>query len=461
MGFWQDKIYPRLPVSAQNWAISAYGYAWHRRRFAGVFHEELKKFKERENYTVLQWQDYQTAELRRLLCHAFETVPFYREKYSKAGFGLSDFEKFELEDLKKLPYLEKEDLRRFGITTLLSSKREKGGHFFSSSGSTGTPTQILFSHPFHQRWSAAFESRIRHWAGVNRFDARGMIGGRLVVPSTQTAPPFFRVNQAENQVYFSINHLSKKNVSNYLYAIQKHNLIYMTGYASSNYLLAKYAIELGLENIALKAVITSSEKLTQQMRDTFMSLYHCKTYDSWSGIEACGLISECENGRLHISPDVGILEMLKSDGDSNAEEVICTGFLNRDQPLIRYRIGDLLELDKNDYCACGRGLPVVKSIIGRIDDIVTLRDGRQLSSFNRFFADIKGVSEVQVVQKDYDFFQLLIVPTEDYDISTLNAIQKVFIERIGLVSLDVEQVEFIPRNKNGKFKAVISEISMQ
>lgn len=99
MSFLIKLIYPHLPFFAQNWAISAYGYYWHLRRFGGIFQEELRKFKERENFTSQQWRDYQTVELRKLLVHAFEMVPLYRERYGALGFTKSQFERFELEDL--------------------------------------------------------------------------------------------------------------------------------------------------------------------------------------------------------------------------------------------------------------------------------------------------------------------------------------------------------------------------
>lgn len=459
-----DIIYPILPIFLQNTGFSIYGRIWQNRRFGGIFDEELGKYIDRESYTAAQWEAYQTVQLRKLLLHAYETVPFYKAKYKNHGITSAVLSSFELEDLSKLPYLTKEELRKYGKSSLVSVKREQGGQFFSSSGSTGTPTSILYSRPFHQRWSAAFEARIRYWAGVNRHTARGMIGGRLVVPLSQKTPPFYRINKAERQIYFSINHLKKETAYDYIEAIQKYDLEYMTGYAASNYLLAKYALDLGIKSKALKAVITSSELLTTKMRSVFHKAYQCDTYDSWSGIEACGLISECEYHRLHISPDVGIIELDKvgqSDESNSLKEVVCTGLLNYDQPLIRYKIGDLVSVSNAPDCKCGRNLPTIDSIIGRMDDIVTLPDGRQFSSFNRFFAEIKGIAEAQVIQKQLDRFELNIVPADDYSQQTIKDIEALFFKRIGLVDLKINELDYIPRNFNGKFKAVISEVTQQ
>jgi phenylacetate-CoA ligase len=232
MGFIQ-RVYHNLPPSLQNIGISAYGYSWKKRRYGGIFEQELKGFKDREAYSVDQWAEYQNAALTKLLKHASDSVPFYREAFKKAG--LSELSSITTETLSRIPFLEKNDLRKFGQSILLSSQLEKDGEFFASSGSTGTPTQILFSHAMHQRWSAGFEARIRIWAGVDRFTPRGMIGGRRVVPAGDAKPPFYRYNFFEKQTYFSAYHISASNASDYLKGIKKHHVEYMTGYAMSNY----------------------------------------------------------------------------------------------------------------------------------------------------------------------------------------------------------------------------------
>ena len=455
-----EKIYSLLPPSAQNIALAAFGYTWHKRRFGGVFKTELVKYKDRENFSRQQWEDYQTIELRNLLIHAFSTVPLYAEKYKKAGFGLSDFQKFELNDLSKLPFLEKEELRAFGTTSLLSSKPEKNGQYFTSSGSTGTPVKILFSLAMHQRWSAAFESRIRHWAGVSRFDSRGMIGGRKILGKLHTAP-FYRYNSVEKQVYFSIYHLSKQNARNYYEAIQKYKLDYMTGYAISNGVLASFINEMGWEALPLKAVITSSEKLTNTMRQNFQKAYSCKTFDSYGSIEACSLISETKNGDLLASPDVGIMEILNSQNQPAAigefGEIIATGFLNYDQPLIRYKIGDMAVLKQEWGNSNGLEMPVFAEITGRTDDVLTFGDGRTIGSFNRFFADLSSIRETQVIQTKPNELLIKLVTTSDYNKLTENDLLNSIKSRIGSeIAIELEYIDQIPRNNNGKFKAVIS-----
>jgi len=458
MGLIQN-IYQSLPSCLQNVGISAFGYIWRKRRFGGIFEQQLKGFKERETYNADQWLNYQNAELSKLLKHAEETVPFYRERFRQAGVG--SISSVTTETLSRIPFLEKDDLRKFAQSSLLSSQLERGGKFFASSGSTGTPTQILFSHSMHQRWSAGFETRIRHWAGLSRYSSRGMIGGRRVVPEGDSKPPFYRYNIFEKQVYFSAYHISASNAMDYLRGIQNHGVEYMTGYAMSNFFLARFFQEKGLEAPTLKAVITSSEKLTPEMRKTLEQVYHCKSYDSWSGLESCGLVSECEFGSLHISPDIGIVEILDENGrqvkPGEVGEVVCTGLLNFDQPLIRYRIGDVMRLGRGT-CSCERNMPIIEEIVGRVEDTVIGLDGREMVRFHGIFIDLPNLIEGQIVQHTLDSFEIKIVTNGNWTGNEEERIRKRMSSQLGQIELKINEVPKILRNQNGKFQAVISKV---
>ncbi len=459
---WATNLYSKSPVWLQNLAISAYGYSWQNRRFGGVFEQALKGFKEREYFDNQRFNEYQTLQLRCLLVHAFEAVPSYHQAFKSAGFDSSRLQKFELQDLPKLPFLEKNTLREYGQTSLLSQKRELGGAFFGSSGSTNTPTQILFSSAMHQRWSAGFEARVRHWAGVTRHDPRGMIGGRRVVPEGAVKRPFYRYNLVEKQTYFSAYHISDANAPDYLEGMKKHGVAYMNGYAMSNYFLARFLEESGHEAPQMKAVLPSSEKLTPEMRATFQRVYGCKTYDAWSGVEACGLISECEHGSLHASPDMAVLEFLDPDSGLPARpgqlaEVVCTGLLNYDQPLIRYRIGDLMRYSEAP-CPCGRQMPVIQEIVGRMEDTVVGPDGREMVRFHGVFIGIPSIVEGQIVQQDYTYFEVKIVASKPLKEAERQLIRQRMRSQLGDVKVEIIEVSHIPRGPNGKFKAVVSRI---
>lgn len=441
--------------------VSLYGYYWKWRRFGGAFERALQECKLREHYSHKQWETYQKDALIQLIHHAREHVPYYTRNWSVNTLQ-SHADRDLSEILNQFPILEKEMLRKYGKTELLSRKRYKG-HFYSSSGSTGTPTSIYYSYQFHRLWSALFEARIRHWAGLDRNMARGMIGGRRVVPEGKSKPPFYRYNAAENQVYFSAYHIAPEHIENYVHAMRQYKIEYMTGYAASNFILAKMIREVGLQAPQLKAVITSSEKLTPEMRKLFEEVYGCKTYDSYSGVEACGLISECEHGSLHVSPDAGIIEILDEKGNpvnpGETGEAICTGLLNFDQPLIRYRIGDQLTLAKNQNCPCGRAMPVISAINGRTEDVIKGPDGREMVRFHGVFIDLPEVRRGQIVQESLSEFIIYVECGATLSESSRQKMMERMRSQLGNIQVHVKQTDRIPLGPNGKFKAVISRIN--
>lgn len=456
MGFVQQHLYPRLPVFLQHAAISAYGYTWRQRRFGGVFREALRGFRNREYFNENQWIDYQTLNLRKLLLHAFDTVPFYHKKYTSAGLTRTKLSRFELDNLSELPYLTKEDLRRFGTSELCSSCRQKG-QFFSSSGTTGTPVQIYYTPYFHQTLQAAMEARVRNWAGIHFELPRGMIGGRRIVPQAEAKPPFYRYNCAERQTYFSAYHISAENASDYLDGMKRFGARYMTGYAVSNYLLASFFKETGLRPPPMDAVITSSESLTRPMRETLSEVYGCKTFDSYSGVENCCLISETPEGNLLISPDVGITEILP-DSDGENGELVATGLLNFDQPLIRYRTGDRI-VRANHTDPQGRAMQTVKEISGRVEDVVLTADGRRMVRFHQIFTALSHVVEGQIIQWGLDEFEILLVVWPGFGPTEEEQLIKRLKSQVGSqAQIAIRRVDQIPRTANGKFKAVISHL---
>lgn len=456
-----DKVYSYLPVPLQNVAISIFGYLWKKRRFGGVFHEQINFFKAHEQFDSQKWNDLVNTELIKIVVFAFENVPYYTQLFLNAGWTLERLKTISKNNLNQLPFLEKDALRKFGQTDLMAKNYDKNGSYYSSSGSTGTPTKIYISKKMHQRWSAAFEVRIRNWAGVNNKTPRGMIGGRRVLPSASDGPPYYRYNIVEKQVYYSAYHISPSTIYDYVDGMKKYGVEYMNGYAVSNYLLAFFVQKEGLKAPKLKAVITSSEKLTSEMREVMEDVYQCKTFDSWSGVEACALVSECEHGSLHISEDVGIIEILDENGNEVAEgetgEVVCTGFLNYDQPLIRYRIGDRMTKGLGE-CKCGRQMQIIQEIEGRLEDVVIGPDGRQMVRFHGIFVGIPSIERAQVIQHSLNHIEIKIQNEVSLNENEIELIQSRVQSQLGELKIDVNQHNTIEQTANGKYKAVISKL---
>ena len=456
-----DRMYVASPVWLQHLSVSAYGIIWKRRRHGGRFQEAVREFISRENYSPAEWHRYQTEQLRRLLVHAATFVPHYQEGFRARGIAIQDLEQFELDDLSKLPFLEKQTVRQNPDQFMASNVNQRRLHTYDTSGTTGTPLAIKFSSAMHQTWSAAYEVRCRRWAGVNYKMSRAMIGGRIVVPKAQSKPPFWRYNLAERQLYMSAFHISPSNAPHYVEALDRFRPDYLVGYASSHFFLARMICEMGLRTHQPKAVLTSSEKLTPEMRSTIEQAYRCSVFDAYSGVEACSLASECEYHRLHISPDVGIIELIDENGRpvplGQPGEIVATGLLNFNQPLIRYRTGDWAVLS-NDPCPCGRQMPVFQELIGRLEDTVIGPDGREMVRFHGIFVGLPHIREGQVIQETRSQFRLRLVVDPYFSDEDRRIIYRRFEERLGPVDLSFEFVDRIERTEHGKYRAVISRV---
>jgi phenylacetate-CoA ligase len=452
-----DRIYASLPLSLQNQAVSIYGIYWHWLRFGGRYKTHESDYRNRDHYTAAQWAEYQQAQCKKLILLASEKVPYYQRTWThdQVQAALKG-------DLAALPLLEKDPIRKNPLEFVRSDMLKTRHYTNYTSGSTGTPIATLWTADEIRDSLAVREVRSANWAGVSFKQHRATFSGRMVEPDPESKGPFYRYNAAEKQVYFSAFHLRPDTAHFYVEALKKHAVEWMTGYAVSFYLLAKFILQKRLDVPPLKAIITTSEKVTPEMRSVMEQAYHCKVYEEYSTVENALFASECEHGRLHVSPDVGIVEILRPDGSpcdpGEAGEVVTTCLMRTFQPMIRYRLGDLATWDP-EPCPCGRSMPVIKEVVGRIEDVVIGPDGRQMVRFHGIFVNQPHIVEGQIIQESLDHIHVKLVPSEGYgELDNQEIIHRVQ-QRLGpSVSVTVECVSSIPRTKAGKFKAVISNI---
>jgi phenylacetate-CoA ligase len=459
-----SRLYPHLPVWFQNLGISLYGYAWKRERLGGRFAEHVAEFKARDRWSAEQFGAYLESQLRSVLAHAYAQVPHYGRAWRELGLDQGDFRQFGLADLARLPATRKADLRQSpGDFIAQSLARDRKLRRYSSSGTTGTPITAAFTVDGHRRLVAAREARSFGWAGVSIREPRSMIGGRLVVPQGSARPPFHRYNRAEKQVYFSAFHISPANVPHYVAAWNHYQPQVFTGYASSHYLLGRMMLEQGLAlDYQPRALILGSEKLTARMKAVLRQAFRARAYEEYGCVENCLLATECEHGSLHASPDFGIVEIVDDRGRPAPPgvqgRILCTSLLNEAQPLIRYELGDLAAWAEKP-CPCGRDhLPVLKEVVGRLEEVVTGPDGRQMVRFHGLFIDLPKVVEGQVIQEALDQFTVRVVALDGFGEEEARVIRNRLIERLGNVKVNLERVPAIPRTEHGKFRAVISKL---
>lgn len=452
-----DRFYSWLPVPLQHAAITAFGIRWYWLRFGPGYRKAVEEFRLRDRFAETDWKAWQQARVRRLLEIAVERVPGYRDRWSateraEAARGRLD----------GLPLLEKALLREDPWAFVREDRGRKRPWVFHTSGSTGTPIATIWVSEEKKRSLALREVRSAGWAGTSFSRPRSTFSGRMVVPHPESRGPFHRYNAVESQVYFSAFHLRRETAEAYVRALHRHGVQWMTGYAVSHHLLARHMLELGLRPPPLRAVVTTSEKLTTRMREDISRAFSCRVYEEYSTVENALFASECEQGSLHVSPDAGVVELLRPDGSpcepGEVGEVVATCLLRDFQPLVRYRLGDLAAWSP-DRCRCGRAMPILKEVVGRVEDVLVGPDGREMVRFHGVFLGMPKVHEGQVIQESLETIRVRVVASKDFGDVEVQAIGTRVRERLGPhVAVVVEVVDGIPRLPSGKFKAVVSNL---
>jgi phenylacetate-CoA ligase len=449
---WTSWVYARSPLWFQNLGISLYGLKYRNERLGGDFDRYVDEYRGGETSAAPQFEERVTKQLQAMCRHAATTVPYYRDKWATAG-------------VHNIPITPKSDLRDAPERFVSEEAGPlKGLQCYYTSGSTGTPLRIYSSPDDHRRFIAAREARSFGWAGTSIRAPRSMMGGRMILPRHDAPPPFYRRNWAERQVYFSAYHISRAHAANYVEGFNRYRPELLTGYANAHYQLARFMLDLGLKlDYRPRALVLSSEKLTPEMKETLTAAFGARAYEEYGAVENCVLATECEHGRLHVSPDFGIVEIVDDDGTPLPPgvigRVICTGLANRTQPLIRYEIGDLASW-ATEPCPCGRKhLPVLEQLVGRIEDVIVGENGQAMVRFHGIFINLPNVLEGQVIQEALDRIRVRVVTREAFGEADLRTIRsRISEERLGHMNVEIERVAEIERTERGKFRAVINKL---
>lgn len=454
----KETIYFRSPLGVQRFLISVYGWWWYHRRFSSRFLRFVDDLTARERWTAEQFRAYQEERLDKLI-ECARNSSHYSELFKKYGVSRS---LTPFEALSKMPLLMKESLQT-APRKLLTGAPPFRTVTFKSSGTTGTPVEIYFTPEFHSWNMALAEARCKHWAGVTYRDRRVMFGARKICAFEKDSPPFWHFSPAENLAYASIYHLSDKFLPSYIGFLREFRPDFIEGYPSALAIVAQYSLENNLSLPPAKAISTGSETLLDASRNMIEKAWQSKVFDRYGAVEGCMFVSQCEFGRYHVSPEAGIIEIVDSDGQpvkpGTPGQVVCTGFGNLLQPLIRYKIGDVARWSAEQDCSCGRKMPILEAIEGRVEDLCCTPDGRQMLRFDAVFKGVSRIKEAQVVQDSLEHFTVYVVPAAGFAQEALNVIQRNMYSHVGKLQIDVKCVDVIPRSPSGKFRAVVCKLS--
>lgn len=453
-----NKLYFRSPVIFKNLIASYYGYKQRKKRYGKEFFDYFQLLRNTEYYSTNELEKIQLGKLKEFLLFAYEHSAYYKNQFDKHKFNPKNFN--QPEKLRQLPILSKEDVRKH-TSSISCAKHFSKLHISKTSGTSGKPLIIPNTNDCFQK-EYANQELLFSWYDLNNKSKSAKVAGQQVAHIDKNKPPFWVYDNINNGLYMSSYHLSDIFLPYYIKELEKFQPEILEGYPSSLYLLALANKKLG-GLIKPKLVRTGSETLLDFQRKAIEESFQCKAHNIYGCGENCVSGLECENGKIHLQMLFSYIELINKEGNpaklGETARVVATGFSNYAFPLIRYEIGDTVELSENQECACGRGGMLINSIYGRVEDSIITSDGRIIGRLGHVFKNAKGVVNAQIIQNSKSELVLNVVKDANYTTDVEKTILRDAYERIGgNMNIIVKYPKAIEKDKNGKFRFVISKL---
>jgi phenylacetate-CoA ligase len=425
-------------------------------RLGKVFWDTYKFLQESEWWSREKLAEYQFSQLKKLLKHAYDNVPYYRDLFNQHDIKIENIN--DLNDFKKIPYLDKDSVKK-NVENLIAKNFNKKDLFQThTSGTTGKPLQFYEDLDCQQKeWAFVCHqwARVGYKPGNPRIELRGGIN--------RQNPIFY--DPAHKVLRLSPLIENKELVKIYIEKIERSCFEFLHGYpsaiASFAFAIKKYGLK---ASFSLKACLFASEIVYKWQREIVNEVFGCRAFSFYGITERVTIAGECEYcSKYHCTPQYAITEI-----DENTKEIIGTGFINYATPFIRYRTTDIAKSFSFSACKrCGRNyFPIINEIEGRLGDFIITPEGNFISpaAVTHPFKDLKSIKDVQIIQKDIDLILLLIVPWDNSESDLVLKEATYLTEELKkmcspLMNIKYELVNNIEKGPSGKTKWIISNIS--
>jgi phenylacetate-CoA ligase len=456
-GVFAEQVYPRVPVFLQNAACWYYGKKESRVRFSRMFDHYFEWLLDSEKWSAGEIEAYQNEQLRQLIRHAYENVPYYRERWKALRIHPEDIR--SRGDLPKLPVLTKEEIRN--NTERFISQNTPRRELLSrhTSGTTGKGLHFYMTRDAVAfQWAVWWRHRMRFGIAPGTWHAN--FTGQRVVPISQSTPPYWRWNRPMRQVLINMQSLAPDKIPSILELLNSRPFEFYSGYPSFIHMLSLNAMDAGLRlKSSPRVIFTGAENLLDFQRRDIQVFTGAVLTDHYGSTEACVNASRCPDGVYHEDFEFCIMEGVERSGDK-AKTIICTGFACDAFPFIRYEVGDTAVW--GDTCSCGRQSLTLQRIEGRCDDYVLTPEGARIARLDYLFKDALNVKEAQIIQERLGSIKLRVVRRDAYGSKDELAIRQDIRTWLSpALSVEFEYLTEIPRGANGKFRAVLSHLKSQ
>ncbi|MBU4272656.1 MAG: phenylacetate--CoA ligase family protein [Planctomycetes bacterium] len=405
-----------------------------------------------------QWE-----KLESLLNHAYQTTRFWRSRLQEAGLDSGRIR--SLDDFRAVPLLTKADLRSRQSDLLSDEYKDAPLHHKKTSGSTGVSVEVLVDEAANQ-FNRACTLRSDEWSGWRLGERIASIWGNPQI-RTDWKGRLRRALLERHYVYLDTLKMDEAAMGDFADALVRKPPSLLFGHAHSLHLFALY-LRAKRPSVAIRprAIISTCMVLHDWERRTIEEVFQCPVTNRYGCEEVSLIACECErHDGLHVNADGIYLEILRPDGTpcrpGEPGMIVVTDLVNRAMPMIRYQVGDMGVL-ANRQCPCGRGLPLLERIEGRVADYVVTARGELISGISlteNFAVMVPGLAQLQIVQEEVDRFVFRIVKGPDFGPASLETIGRLVAERFGPeVRYQCEFVDHIPQEPSGKYRFCISKV---
>ncbi len=423
------------------------------------------QFERTERWSAADLRRHQFRQLEALLAHAAAHVPYWRTILPAAGFRAGA--PLTEEIWRRIPVLSRESLQAQGEA--MHSRAVPPFHGAvqktTTSGSTGRPVTVRKT----ELSLLLFEAVALREALWHRRDLAGTLavvysmGGKVPRDGRRVAhwnPALGATFAGGPGVVFE----STRPAPDLARALSRRDPDYLMVYPSLLAELVREASRQGLPFPSLAGIITYGEQLSDDVRAAATAQFGVPVTDIYSTEEAGYLALQCPvRPGYHVQAEAVLLEVLDEGGapcaPGEAGRVVVTPLHNFAMPLIRYEIGDLAV--PGGACACGRGLPVLERILGRMRNLLQAPDGSRFwPRLGPLYEDLGlPIRQFQVIQRAPERLELKLVTARPFAAEEEER-ARAMLRRLCRhdFQVDLSYHDAIPRGPGGKFEDFICEV---
>ena len=421
----------------------------------------LEHALEQECTSLEEILENQNRKLRKLIRAAHSDILYYSEKFSSFGLSLNDIHTSS--DLVKMPILTKREVLE-NEEKLLNPRLKRRLYLRKTGGSTGM-TLHFKKEARALAINDAIMWRCYRWYGIDIGDRQVRFWG---VPVTRELRWKEQLKDfVLNRIRISAFDISRESCLREYERIRRFKPAYFYGYTTAIYGFCLFMKEFGIDlnELNLKAVICTAEKMYPHHRKLFDEVFECPVVDEYGCAEHGIIAFQCKEGNMHIMADHLIVEFLDENDQpvqpGEPGRIVITDLDSYAMPLIRYDIGDIGRAS-NKKCSCGVNLPLMEVLEGRKEDFIRTVDGKLVhAAYLCYTLKDDTVHEFKMYQKSLDKFLVQIVKSPLFSKNSEKALEKKLRTALGdNVHITFEYMDRIPREKSGKLRYFVSEVEL-